>query len=258
MMTYVWHDTCVTWPGHRASSQLARFNHLVLSSAEGVVLSMDERFIFFSFCFLSFSFFLSWEFWCQAFLCILNHRDCRISNSVWITVCGVLLDISSSSWWNSKKYVINEYYLQSCPDCECTCNRDTKMQRGRETERNRDTGTQRHRETVTQNTQIPNHKETETPRHRDIAIQRHWEKENKRERKGEREKEKEKEREQERERERKRMWEKDTHAHTHIQTRTQASVRTIACTHRTRSVLWSSVRSRGMYSSSLGPDVLKS
>ena len=48
----------------------------------------------------------------------------------------------------SSKYIINKHYLQSCPECECTYNRDTKIQRDREIERHEDIETliQRKRE----------------------------------------------------------------------------------------------------------------
>ena len=56
------------------------------------VLSMNEQFL----CFAFFKF-LSEEFWCRAFFFQFLILDCRISNCVWITDCGVPPDISSSS-----------------------------------------------------------------------------------------------------------------------------------------------------------------
>jgi len=51
---------CVTWPGHRSSNKFARLNHHFPASAEGVLLSMDEEFLF-----LAFVSFLAEECWCQ-------------------------------------------------------------------------------------------------------------------------------------------------------------------------------------------------
>jgi len=71
-----------------------------------------------------------WE-W-SSYLFYSNSRDCRTLHSVWITVDGVLPDISSSLWIEFDE--VRHQWVQR--------HRDT------ETQRHRDTETQRHRETV--------------------------------------------------------------------------------------------------------------
>ena len=99
------------------------------------------------------------------------------------------------------------------------------------------------------------HRDTETQRER--TREKTQERETKREKETRRNKKTERKRvkvrKQKRERDRQTHRHTQTHAHTHI--RTQASVRTIAHTHRSHGVLWSSVRSRDMHSSSSSPSL---
>ena len=104
-----------------------------------------------------------------------NSRDCSMSNGVSITVCGLLFVeyyrmFCQVRVFNSTKYIVSGYQLQSLfPDCECTYNRDTKIQIHTEMQRNIDTGTYRQ-------------KITKKKRHREKGRQRNTKRERKRER----------------------------------------------------------------------------
>jgi len=145
-------DIWVTWPRHWTSSRFARLNHHSPACGEGVVLLRDELFSFLSLYCLPIIFFylgnsgarLSFVY---SEFSRLPHIERCVKES-WRTVCRVLADVSSNSWRESMEYVTNEYYLRSCPDFECTYNRDTKIQRCRETERQRDGEKQGHRDTT--------------------------------------------------------------------------------------------------------------
>ena len=89
-----------------------------------------------------------------------------LSNGVWfVEYCQTFRQIRTQ---NSMKYIINENYVQLCPDRGSTCNRDikgeTERQSHRETERSRGRG-QRDRAKERQ-------RETDTQGHKDIERQR--------------------------------------------------------------------------------------